>query len=142
MIAVDPFFTNDAAGYARIVFTYIMATTPIFGIVVFFLRRGPDQAIAQMKTDLNALGAKVTEQGSDASGTRIEIATLHRENAENQRELVAMLTESGRAIQAEISEANVKLARLEERSDIADCFEKFGTRIENAVMRMASQRSS
>lgn len=138
--AFDPFFTNDPAGFVRLIFAFVLGMSPVFGLVVWFLRRGPDQEIGQLKTDLTALGKKVDDQGKDMERDRERALALQREITENQRELVDMLSASGRAIQAEIRTVDVRMARIEERSDIAECFENFGTKLENAIIRAAGQR--
>lgn len=136
-ISVDPFFTNDAAGYARMLFAYCIATGPLFGLVVWFLRRGPDARISRVEVDVTQLGKKVDDMSREIERDRERWEANQQEIQENQREVMGMLTSSARAIQEDIHKVDVRMARVEERSDIAGCFEKFGDQIVHAM----SQRS-
>jgi hypothetical protein len=51
-----PFFTNDIIGLAKVV---IVILAPIFGLVIWFLRYGPNDAIRTMRGDLNGYGERL-----------------------------------------------------------------------------------
>jgi hypothetical protein len=129
----ESFFTNDAAGYARMLFAYFVATGPIFGLVVWFLRRGPDERISQVETDVGALGKKVDDMGREIERDRERWEANQREITDNQRDVMAMLTASARAIQEDIHKVDVRMARVEERTDIVGSLEKVGDQIVSAI---------
>lgn len=135
--AAEPFFTNDAAGYGRVLFAFLLGMSPIFGLVVWFLRRGPDERITRVENDLTNLGEKVDRMGQEQARDREAVASLHRDIAENQREMIETLGASARAIQESIHQVDLRVARMEERSDISEAFDRFGARIERVIEKAA-----
>lgn len=127
---VEPFITNDAAGYARMAFAYVLGMGPLFGLVVWFLRRGPDQAIATLQNDLNGLGTKVNTVTEAQERDREDRLALRKEIVANQREVIDR-----------IHLVATGMTRVEERCDIATSFERLGERIENVVVLAVAKRT-
>lgn len=142
--SIEPFFSNDPIGFIKVIAAFIVGMSPIALVVVYFLKRGPDAAIAAVKSehdkelaaikkDLNGMGEKVDRMDKDREKDREAVLALHREVANNQTQLVSM-----------VHGVAVTVARLEERgnvgSDVKEAFERYGDRITAALTERERER--
>jgi hypothetical protein len=123
----QPLFTNDPLGFAKAIVTFFLATSPIYGLVVWFLRKGPDDRINRVEGDVTNLGRKVDAMDRDREKDRADMLALHRDVATNQTVVVGML-----------NRVAVDVARIEERGKVGESIERafveYGNRIERALL--------
>jgi hypothetical protein len=54
----SPLFTNDLIGFIKVVaILYGTVMLPLAALVIYFLKRGPDSAISEIRHEMNGLGA-------------------------------------------------------------------------------------
>jgi vacuolar-type H+-ATPase subunit I/STV1 len=137
------------------------------GIVIWVMRRGPDDAIKAIRNDVDGIGKKVDEQGREHEADRALVGALRvqmgqsaqerqelRErvvkceaNVENlqkqivgqQRDIMEAIHASSMAQLSAVSETKVEIAKLGERANIADCMVSLGLNLER-VVKMAIER--
>jgi predicted nucleic acid-binding Zn-ribbon protein len=72
----QPLITNDPMGLAKLIVAIVLGTGPIYGLVIAFLRKGPNDAIAETKRELNGYGKRLTRVEVDAASDRQETGQL------------------------------------------------------------------
>jgi predicted nucleic acid-binding Zn-ribbon protein len=72
----QPLITNDPLGLAKLVVAIVLGTGPIYGLVIAFLRKGPNDAIAEQKRELNGYGQRLNRVEVDAAADRQETGQL------------------------------------------------------------------
>ena len=135
MMDAQPLITNDLAGLAKLVIAIVLGTGPIYGIVIGFLRAGPNAAIKDLRDDLNGFGERVTKvEMNDAAKANtlgsLEIAMersiQHRETLEKrQTKIEAVMenferreTEHHREVMEGVHKVEVQLATLAAKADV------------------------
>lgn len=140
MPPVAPLFTNDLVGLIKVLaiiaFTVLL---PVAALVVYFLKRGPDDAIRGLRADLNGLGGKITLL--EASDVRIsdEVNHMRETIGEAQRELMAAIRSSHDAQITAVHAVELQVARVQERTDIGESLSRFGAAVERLVEVIAKR---
>lgn len=137
MLQEQPFFTNDSAGLFRVLVAFVFGMSPVFGLVVWFLRKGPDERITKVEVDVTSLGRKVDAMGHEMAQDRERMIQLQREIGTHHREQLDMLRTTAAAIQQQIYGIGIEIARLQEQNKIgeiiAQSFERYGDKIAGAL---------
>lgn len=137
--SAEPFFTNDPIGFIKVIGVFALSMSPVYGLTIWWLKRGPEKDMAALRTDLNSLGSKVDDMRQDQEADRREMLTVQKQAGESHREVIQMLQASAQAIRTDIHAVDVRAARLEERSEIAEAFDRMGDKIVQAMRENRAQ---
>lgn len=139
---VVPLFANDLIGLIKILaiiaFTVLL---PLAGLVVYFLKRGPDAAIATLQTAVDGLGNRVNDVEKDNERLDEKIAGIGEQLRASQTELMTAIRSSGEMQLKAVHAVEMSVARLEERSDLGEALKGFGRSIALAMETLAVHRS-
>lgn len=163
----QPFFSNDLQGFLKFVGSSLIVLGPVYGLVIWWLRRGPDKDIADLRRDLEGLGKRTTDMeheherfGTTTSShgerlaqseqerkefreriTRQEAAVeeMKRTMTEYQNELTNLIVTTSRQQMEATHKVEIEVAKLSERANLADSLSGLGKNIERAV-RIAVRR--
>jgi soluble cytochrome b562 len=72
----QPLITNDPMGLAKLVIAIVLGTGPIYGLVIAFLRKGPNDAIARLADDLNGYGERLNRVEVERAADQQEVGQL------------------------------------------------------------------
>lgn len=72
----SPLITNDALGLAKLVLAIVLGTGPIYGLVIAFLRKGPSDALAEQRRDLNGYGERLNRVEVERAADQQEVGQL------------------------------------------------------------------
>lgn len=140
--APPPLFTNDMTGFAKILsLLVVVVLLPIASLVVYFLKRGPDAAIKEVKSDLNQVGTKVNAMESRLAATDERVSGLYAQIAGSQSDIMRAIQASSEAQIRAVHIVEIEVARLQERSNFGDCLATFGASIERLANAVASRDS-
>lgn len=138
----QPLFTNDLVGLIKILaiicFTVLL---PVAALVVYFLKRGADGAIrelkdgdiATMRTDMNGLGQRLKQMEVEQGRTGEQIAALTRAITSERETVLSAISRASETQMRAVHDVEVQVARLEERGSIGVALEKFSGAIERLV---------
>lgn len=130
----EPLFTNDIVGIVKIlVILYGSVMLPLAALVVYFLKRGPDAAVAQLRTDFNGLGGTVSQLKAELSATNERVNMVYSQIAESQRDIMTAIQASSEAQIRATHLVELEVARLQERNNLGDSLRAFGTSIERLI---------
>lgn len=158
-----PIFSNDLVGYVKLAITVVVTGSGAVYFVAWWVRRGPDAAIKELQRDLNGVGARVAsiERNDDLQAafqhevsrkeTRLDgereqfrervkaIEVLMEKTTkdinEHHAEQRMLIEETGRRQTEALHKLELQIARLNERSDLGECFDRLGSSIERALMK-------
>lgn len=127
----SPLFTNDLAGFLKIVMVLLISVLlPLMGLVVYFLKRGPDMALVQFRSDLNGLGTKVNDMQMEQARLKEQLAAVYGTITGSQQQIMEAIRASGEAQIRAVHLVELEVARLQERGNLGDCLATFGASIE------------
>lgn len=139
----DPLFSNDIAGFSKIVGLLLtLVLLPLAALVVYFLKRGPDIAIGEFKVSLNGLGERVNSVERENARLSVAVASLQGQIAESQRDIMEAIRSSSEAQIKAVHSVDVQVARLQERNDLGDALAKFSLSIEKLATSHHQRGSS
>jgi predicted nucleic acid-binding Zn-ribbon protein len=81
-----PLITNDPMGLAKLVIAIVVGTSPIYGLVIAFLRKGPNDAIARLITDLNGYGERLNKVDREHAADQQEVGQLVVRMAQSEQD--------------------------------------------------------
>lgn len=90
MMIDQPLITNDPAGLLKLVLAIVLGTGPIYGLVIAFLRKGPNDAITQLRSDLNGYGERLNSIKLDCAADQQEIGQLVVRMARSEQDREAL----------------------------------------------------
>lgn len=82
-----PLLTNDVFGLLKLLVAIVLGMSPVYGLTIWFLRRGPEVAIADMQRDLNGFGDRVQ---------RVELAQAAEAQSMGQLEIAMARSQQDR----------------------------------------------
>lgn len=104
MILTDaqPLITNDWSGFAKLVTALAMGELPVFGIIIAFLRKGPNDAIAEQRRQLNGYGERLNTVEKTHAADQQEVGQLEIRMARSEQDR-EVLHEAHARIEARVS---------------------------------------
>ncbi|HJX74943.1 MAG TPA: hypothetical protein VJ247_01230 [Gaiella sp.] len=136
----QPLFSNDFLGLLKILAILLMSVLlPLGGLVVYFLKRGPDVALATMQRSLDGLGERVNDVEKDNERTKEQLSGIRETMHENQQEVLTAIRQSAEIQTRSIHAVDLQVAKLEERSNLGEALRAFGTAITGAIETIASR---
>lgn len=72
----QPLITNDAWGFLKLIAALAIGEAPVFGLVIAFLRKGPNDAVTAMRTDLNGYGERLNRVEVERAADQQEVGQL------------------------------------------------------------------
>jgi hypothetical protein len=135
-----PLFTNDLVGFIKaIVILEGTIMLPLAGLVIYFLKRGPDGAIAELRHEMNGLGARVNVVEQAIARQSEQAAATQRMIGEASRDTMQAITSSGDAQLRAVHAVELQVERLKGQADFAECLSQFSTSIERLVNRLTER---
>lgn len=153
-----------------ILIAVLIGQIPIFGLVIWFMRRGPDDAIRTIRIDVDGIGVKADEMRREhdadreklgallvANGqseqdrqqirdrlSKVEatVVSLERQIVGQQRDIMDAIQSSSLAQLSAVHEAKIEIARLGERANIAEALTDLGERFERTLKDLALERDT
>lgn len=136
-----PLFTNDLNGFTKILGLLVgVVLLPVAALVVYFLKRGPDAALAAFRSDLNGLGTKVNGMDAELGKTNERVNMLAGNIANSQRDIMEAIRASSEAQIRAVHLVEVEVARLQERNNLGDCLVTFGNSIRELATSVSKSR--
>lgn len=141
--STEPFFTNDPLGFIKVIGMFALAMSPVYGLVIWWLKRGPEQDMkahkADVARDLNELGSKVDAMAKEHERDREIVRSIQREMSESHREVLDAIRSSSEAISREVHAVDIRVARMEATADVGralrECFSDLGDKIAGAMRK-------
>jgi hypothetical protein len=118
-----PLITNDAFGLAKLVVAIVVGTSPIYGLVIAFLRKGPNDAIARLTTDLNGYGERLNKVDREHAADQQEVGQLVVRMAQSEQDRHGIRNdvtrvENQQAIRAAAHKIELQVASLAAKADV------------------------
>jgi hypothetical protein len=164
--SAEPFFTNDAIGFIKIV--GVMVTVVVAPIMIFLWRWSQQSSVGAVvdlkkttEASVNGLGERLNAQQAQCSQTATLLATTREDvirmreasitmteriaktetNLESiektldgqQREIMAAITESGRAQMQATHDLEKQIVVLNERANLVEGLKKLGDQLVQAI---------
>lgn len=112
----DPFFTNDAIGFIKVLVFFGGGWLILIGVVVKMAQSG-------IKNDVTNLGQKVDEKTReyDKEITRLDerVTSVSKETAGASHDVMVAMQQSGQEFMRALGEIQVEIARVQERDKLA-----------------------
>lgn len=140
--SAEPLFSNDLVGFIKII--AVLAGTimlPLAALVIYFLKRGPDKDIADLRHEMNGLGGRVNLMEQAIARQSEQTAATQRMIGEASRDTMQAITASGDAQLRAVHHVELQVERLKGQSDFGECLTQFSKSIERLVDRIPSTRA-
>lgn len=152
---------SDFLGVWPVLLAVLTGSIPIFGLVVWYMRRGPQAEIDTLKRDVDGIGKKVDERDRaaevdrrDINELRVEMGrsvqdrqrlresqvkteatvdSLEKQIVGQQRDIMEAIRASSLAQLEAVHEAKIEIARLGERANMVEAFTEVGDRLERTI---------
>jgi hypothetical protein len=132
-----PLFTNDLVGFIKAI--AILEGTimlPLAGLVIYFLKRGPDSAISDLRHEMNGLGTRVNVVEQAIARQSEQTAATQRMIGEASRDMMQAIVASGDAQLRAVHAVELQVERLKGQSDFGECLTQFSKSIERLIERI------
>jgi hypothetical protein len=139
----SPLFTNDLIGFIKVVaILYGTVMLPLAALVIYFLKRGPDSAISEIRHEMNGLGSRVTATELAIARQGEQTAATQRMIGEASRDMMQAIVASGDAQLRAVHAVELQVERLKGQSDFAECISQFSKSIEHLIERIPNGRDA
>jgi hypothetical protein len=140
-VEVSPLFTNDLAGFIKVVaILYGTVMLPLAALVIYFLKRGPDSAISELRHEMNGLGGRVNVVEQAIARQSEQTAATQRMIGEASRDMMQAIVASGDAQLRAVHAVELQVERLKGQSDFGECITQFSKSIERLIERIPPTR--
>jgi hypothetical protein len=137
----SPLFTNDLAGFIKVVaILYGTVMLPLAALVIYFLKRGPESAISELRHEMNGLGGRVNVVEQAIARQSEQTAATQRMIGEASRDMMQAIVASGDAQLRAVHAVELQVERLKGQSDFGECITQFSKSIERLIERIPAAR--
>lgn len=134
MQATTPLFSNDVQGYIKAV---IFIVGPIAGTVLWYLRKGPDGEIKDMKKDMEGFGRRLNADEAELAATNARVDALYTTMAGYQRDIMDGIKASSQEQLKAVHSLEIQIAVIQSQNSIAKTLSEIGDKIVEAVIHRA-----